>query len=297
MENNNSKNLVIGLAVAAAIFLGVGIYAYVDGNATAEALTQEKTAIQADLKKMTASYEKALSENTSMTAELKAAKAEVESLNEKIAAMSAKNAKDMKYYKNYVWRLKEDNKELLAKVDSLTMVNEALTADLVVAAEVIAVKTAENDSLMVMTAGLAEKVALGSMLDVTSVSVEGVKSLSTGELKMTNRYKKVEAMKVSFSVAQNLIAEPGERAAYFVVKDASGNVIAPAGTIDVEGTEVSYTDEMVVDFENEGVEAISLINVDKGVLSKGVYTVDVYFEGVLAGSAQVELKSAVLGIF
>ena len=297
MENNNSKNLVIGLAVAAAIFLGVGIYAYVDGNATAEALTQEKTAIQADLKKMTASYEKALSENTSMTAELKAAKAEVESLNEKIAAMSAKNAKDMKYYKGRVWRLKEDNKELLAKVDSLTMVNEALTADLVVAAEVIAVKTAENDSLMVMTAGLAEMVALGSMLDVTSVSVEGVKSLSTGELKVTNRYKKVEAMKVSFSVAQNLIAEPGERAAYFVVKDASGNVIAPAGTIDVEGTEVSYTDEMVVDFENEGVEAISLINVDKGVLSKGVYTVDVYFEGVLAGSAQVELKSAVLGIF
>lgn len=297
MENNNSKNLVIGLAVAAAIFLGVGIYAFVDGNATAEALTQEKTAIQADLKKMTASYEKALSENTSMTAELKAAKAEVESLNEKIAAMSAKNAKDMKYYKGRVWRLKEDNKELLAKVDSLTMVNEALTADLVVAAEVIAVKTAENDSLMVMTAGLAEMVALGSMLDVTSVSVEGVKSLSTGELKATNRYKKVEAMKVSFSVAQNLIAEPGERAAYFVVKDASGNVIAPAGTIDVEGTEVSYTDEMVVDFENEGVEAISLINVDKGVLSKGVYTVDVYFEGVLAGSAQVELKSAVLGIF
>ncbi|MDA8595530.1 hypothetical protein N9L20_03535 [Flavobacteriaceae bacterium] len=297
MENNNSKNLVIGLAVAAAIFLGVGIYSYVDGNATAEALTQEKTAIQADLKKMTASYEKALGENTSMTAELKAAKAEVESLNEKIAAMSAKNAKDMKYYKGHVWRLKKDNKELLAKVDSLTMLNEALAADLVVAAEVIAVKTVENEELTLMAAGLAEKVALGSMLDVTSVSVEGVKSLSTGELKVTNRFKKVEAMKVSFSVAQNLIAEPGERAAYFVVKDASGNVIAPAGTIDVDGTEVSYTDEMVVDFENEGVEAISLINVDKGVLSKGVYTVDVYFEGVLAGSAEVELKSAVLGIF
>jgi len=297
MENNNSKNLVIGLAVAAAIFLGVGIYAYVDGNATAEALTQEKVAIQADLKKMTASYEKALGENTSMTAELKAAKAEVESLNEKIAAMSAKNAKDIKYFKGRVWVLKKDNKELLAKVDSLTALNEALAADLVVAAEVIAVKTAENEELTLMAAGLAEKVALGSLLDVTSVSVEGVKSLSTGELKVTNRYKKVEAMKVSFSVAQNLIAEPGERAAYFVVKDANGNVIAPSGTIDVDGAEVSYTDEMVVDFENEGVEAISLINVDKGVLSKGVYTVDLYFEGILAGSAQVELKSAVLGIF
>lgn len=297
MENNNSKNLVIGLAVAAAIFLFAGIYAYVDGNSTAETLTAEKAELKKDLDKMTADYDKALSENTSMTAELSAARAEVTSLNEKIDAMTAKNEEQIKYYKNRVWRLKQDNKALMQKVDSLMAANEALNADLTAANETIAAKTAENEELTLMAAGLAEKVALGSQLDVTEVSVEGVKSSSTGDMKATNRYKKVEAFKVSFTIAQNLIAEAGERAAYFVVKDANGNVIAPAGSIDVDGADVAYTDEMLVNFENEGVVAISLINVDKGVLSKGVYTVEVYFEGAKAGSAQVELRAAVLGIF
>ena len=297
MENKNSKNLVVGLAVAAAILLGLAIYAFVDGNSTKEALTAEKVQLQSELKGMTAKYDQALSENTSMTASLKAAKDEVTSLSAELDKLKADNAKQMKYYKGRVWKLKKMNKELMAQVDSLTAANEALTADLVVAGEVIAVKTAENEELTVLAAELAEKVALGSLLDVTSVSVEGVKSLSSGELKATNRFKKVEAMKVSFHVAQNLIAKPGERVAFVVLKDAAGNVVAPAGSVDVDGESKSYTDEIVVDYDNSELDVISLINVDKGVLSKGIYTVEVYLENAFAGAGEVELKSAVLGIF
>jgi DUF2075 family protein len=60
---------------------------------------------------------------------------------------------------------------------------------------------------------------------------------------------------------------------------------------------MSYTNMMEVDYKNEEVNAVILLNVDKGVLSKGVYTVDVYFEGSRAATQDVELKSAVLGIF
>jgi YbbR domain-containing protein len=54
---------------------------------------------------------------------------------------------------------------------------------------------------------------------------------------------------------------------------------------------------MELDYKNEEVNAVILLNVDKGVLSKGVYTVDVYLEGSRAATQDVELKSAVLGIF
>lgn len=297
MENNNSKNLVIGLAVAAGIFLIAAIYVFVDGKSTADALASEKAALQTELAALNSKYDKALSENTEMTASLKAAKAEIAALSDSIASITEANARKIKFYKGRVGSLNKKNKELVAVVDSLKVQNAELTMGLEVAAATIEEQAQANAELTALAAELGEKVALGSMLNVTEVKVEAVKSLSSGELKATNRFKKVEAFRVSFTIAQNLIAEPGERPAFFVVKDASGAVVAPAGTVDMEGTELSYTSDMLVNFENNELEAISLINIQKDVLAKGTYTVEVYFEGMMAGSGQVELKSAVLGIF
>jgi hypothetical protein len=297
MENNNSKGLVIGLAIAALLFLGLGVYSYINGNSVKEALTSEKIQLQADLETMNTKYDSALAENTSMTAALMAAQSDVASLQDSISAVQADNEEQMKYFKNRVWNLKQTNDKLMQKMDSLMLVNDALKVDLENAAEVIVNKTAENEELSLLAAGLAEKVALGSVLKIVSIDVDAVKSVSSGGLKSTNRFKKVEAFRVSVVIDQNLIAEQGPRMMYFNLKDSSGNIIRSSGEFELDGEPMSYTNMMEVDYKNEEVNAVILLNVDKGVLSKGVYTVDVYFEGSRAATQDVELKSAVLGIF
>ena len=297
MENNNSKGLVIGLAIAALLFLGLGAYSYIDGNSVKEALTAEKIQLQSDLETMNSKYDSALAENTTMTASLRAAQTEVASLQDSLASVKADNEEQMTYFKNRVWNLKQTNDKLMRKMDSLMLANDALKVDLENAEELIVNKTAENEELSLLAAGLAEKVALGSVLKVVSMDVDAVKSVSSGELKSTNRFKKVEAFRVSIIVDENLIAEQGPRMLYFTLKDASGNIIRANGEFELDGESMSYTNMMELDYKNEEVNAVILLNVDKGVLSKGVYTVDVYFEGSRAATQDVELKSAVLGIF
>jgi hypothetical protein len=297
MENNNSKGLVIGLAIAALLFLGLGAYSYIDGNSVKEALTAEKIQLQSDLETMNSKYDSALAENTTMTASLRAAQTEVASLQDSLASVQADNEEQMTYFKNRVWNLKQTNDKLMQKMDSLMLANDALKVDLENAEELIVNKTAENEELSLLAAGLAEKVALGSVLKVVSMDVDAVKSVSSGELKSTNRFKKVEAFRVSIIVDENLIAEQGPRMLYFTLKDAAGNIIRANGEFELDGESMSYTNMMELDYKNEEVNAVILLNVDKGVLSKGVYTVDVYFEGSRAATKDVELKSAVLGIF
>jgi len=298
MENNNSKGLVIGLAIAALLFLGLGAYSYIDGNSVKEALTAEKIQLQSDLETMNSKYDSALAENTTMTASLRAAQTEVASLQDSLASVQADNEEQMTYFKNRVWNLKQTNDKLMRKMDSLMLANDALQLDLENAEELIVNKTAENEELSLLAAGLAEKVALGSILKVVAINVDPVRTVSSGELlRSTNRFKKVEAFRVSIDIDENLIAEQGSRMVYFTVKDASGNIVRSNGEFELNGELISYTNMMEIDYRNEQVNAVILLNVDKGVLAKGVYTIDVYLEGSRAATQDVELKSAVLGIF
>jgi vacuolar-type H+-ATPase subunit I/STV1 len=298
MENNNSKGLAIGLAIAALLFLGLGIYFYIHGNSVKDTLTSEKIQLQSDLEIMNTKYDSALAENTSMTAALRAAQAEVVSLQDSLSSIKADNQEQMNYFKNRVWNLTQTNDKLMQKVDSLMHVNDTLTVDLENAEDIIVSKTLEIEELSVLASDLAEKVALGSILKVIAIDVDPVRTVSSGELlKSTNRFKKVEAFRVSIDIDENLIAEQGTRMVYFTVKDASGNIVRSNGEFELNGELISYTNMMELDYRNEQVNAVILLYVNKGVLSKGIYTIDVYLEGSRAATQDVELKSAVLGIF
>jgi vacuolar-type H+-ATPase subunit I/STV1 len=298
MENNNSKGLAIGLAIAALLFLGLGIYFYIHGNSVKDTLTSEKIQLQSDLEIMNTKYDSALAENTSMTSALRAAQAEVASLQDSLSSVKADNQEQMNYFKNRVWNLTQTNDKLMQKVDSLMHVNDTLTVDLENAEDIIVSKTLEIEELSVLASDLAEKVALGSVLKVIAIDVDPVRTVSSGELlKSTNRFKKVEAFRVSIDIDENLIAEQGTRMVYFTVKDASGNIVRSNGEFELNGELISYTNMMELDYRNEQVNAVILLYVNKGVLSKGIYTIDVYLEGSRAATQDVELKSAVLGIF
>jgi vacuolar-type H+-ATPase subunit I/STV1 len=293
MENNNSKGLAIGLAIAALLFLGLGIYFYIHGNSVKDTLTSEKIQLQSDLEIMNTKYDSALAENTSMTAALRAAQAEVASLQDSLSSVKADNQEQMNYFKNRVWNLTQTNDKLMQKVDSLMHVNDTLTVDLENAEDIIVSKTLEIEELSVLASDLAEKVALGSILKVIAIDVDPVRTVSSGELlKSTNRFKKVEAFRVSIDIDENLIAEQGTRMVYFTVKDASGNIVRSNGEFELNGELISYTNMMELDYRNEQVNAVILLYVNKGVLSKGIYTIDVYLEGSRAATQDVELKSA-----
>jgi predicted nuclease with TOPRIM domain len=298
MENKNSgKSIVIVLAVLLVAAIAYALYANVQHAEIQAELETEKTAIQTELTSMIAQYDAKLVENTSLSDELTAARADIISYRDSLSSEKKTNYKLIRRYKNKVYKLQQQNKELFAQLEALSLENTKLNGELVVANETIVTQTAANDELISENKDLTSKVAIAAVLTGDDLTAVSMKKLGSGALKETNRYKKTTTVQISMIIDANEIAASGEKQVYFVIKDASGTVVASKGTFNAGGTDVSYSDVATVNYQNKETDVVFDVAVEKGTLSKGTYTVAAYLDANVLGTTTLTLKESFLGIF
>ncbi|MGB5261954.1 MAG: hypothetical protein WBN28_00005, partial [Lutimonas sp.] len=159
------------------------------------------------------------------------------------------------------------------------------------------VQTNYNDTLKAVNEVLAKKVEIGSALNIKDAQVTALKMRSNGKYTETNKAQKTDAIKVEFRLIENEIAEPGDKEAYIVVQRPNGSVINAKGTVLLkDGTEVKYTEETTINYENAELDVVLFIE-DKGEkYEKGTYPIRVYVEGRLVGVTKLELSDSFLGL-
>jgi len=169
--------------------------------------------------------------------------------------------------------------------------NNLLTQNLDSANVTISTQRALNDTLMSKNIDLKEKVAIGSVLKVNSAIVLSLREKNSGKLVNTKRSRYTDAFRINFTVANNAIAEKGEREVYLQIKDPKGVTIGNAGDLTLaDGNTITYSDRTIVDYLNQDVSVISLIEVNRDALEKGIYTVNIYIDNVNSGGSTITLK-------
>ena len=144
---------------------------------------------------------------------------------------------------------------------------------------------------------LARKVEIGGAINVENVQVTAMKMRSNGKYTETNKAQKTDAIKVAFRLIENEIAEPGDKEAYIVLKNPTGQVINAKGTFMMnEGNEAKYTDQTIVNYENADLDVVMLVERKGDKYEAGVYPIEVFVEGKLVGSANLELNDSFLGL-
>jgi len=175
--------------------------------------------------------------------------------------------------------------------EELNKKNILLTQGLDSANVAISTQRALNDTLTVKNINLNEKVAIGSVLKVNSAVVLAMREKNSGKLVETKRSKYTDAFRINFTVANNAIAEKGEREVYLQIIDPKGVTIGNAGEVTlIDGTLVTYSDRTIVDYLNQDVSVISLIEVNRDALDSGIYTINIYIDDMNSGSATITLK-------
>ena len=115
--------------------------------------------------------------------------------------------------------------------------------------------------------------------------------------KTSNKAQKTDAIKVAFRLIENEIANPGDKEAYIVLKNPTGMVINAKGTFMMsEGNEAKYTDQTIVNYENADLDVVMLVERKGDKYESGVYPIEVFVEGKLVGSANLELNDSFLGL-
>ena len=102
----------------------------------------------------------------------------------------------------------------------------------------------------------------------------------------------LEKFKVCFTVADNSIAQAGDREFFIEVLDPQGNVLGESFTKSNEnGASITYSKGTSFYYENSALDVCDYINKPAAEFQKGNYMVNVYDDGLkLLGTSKFTLK-------
>ena len=291
-KNNNSLKVIAGLL--GVVLLGTVIYTvslYQDKKKTTTQLTQEKELVVEDLNSLKSEYDKAILESNATNEELVAARDKIAQYIDSVRTMKA-DISSLSRYRRQVNVLKAEREQLLRAVDSLTRSNTLIAMQRDSTYAELEAQTIFSDSLVVQNTQLADAVERGSALNLSQFTVDAVKERSTGKLVSTSRAGRTDKLKVCFTIADNVIAEAGDREFLIEVLDPQGNLLGGASTkTNDEGASVSYSKGTAFYYENQDLDVCDFINKPAGEFQKGNYMVNVYDDRLrLLGTSKFTLK-------
>lgn len=291
-KSNNGLKVIAGLL--GVVLLGTIIYTvslYQDKKKTTEALQSEKAVVVEDLNNLKAEYDKAILESNATNEELVAARDNIAKYIDSVQSMKA-DISTLSRYRRQVSVLKAEREKLLKQVDSLTQSNTLLAMERDSTFVELEKQTVFNDSLIVQNTQLADAVERGSALSLSKFSVDAVRERSSGKLVSTSRARATDKFKVCFTVADNVIADAGDREFFIEVLDPQGNVLGDSFTKSTdEGASITYSKETNFYYENSSLDVCDYINKPASEFQKGNYMVNVYDNKLkLLGTSKFILK-------
>lgn len=291
-KKNNNKLIIIVLAILLVGILGYTLYNNNEHKKLTNAIEEEKVEIEQNLDSMIVKYEDAISQKTAMSNELSIERDRIIGLRDSIKGLKSTNYRLIRKYRRQIAALQKTNQRLFFLNDSLTGMNTLLQTNLDSANVKISTQLAVNDTLSMQNLNLSEKVAIASVLKVKTAKILAMRTRNNGKLVETSRSRNTDAFRINFTIDKNEITDQGEREVYIQILNSKGKTIAPKGslTLSDETTTIDYSDKTIVNYLNESVDVISLVEVDRASISKGTYSVNIFINNKFAGETKIILK-------
>lgn len=276
-KSNNGLKVIAGLL--GVVLLGTIIYTvslYQDKQKTTNQLTQEKELVVEDLNSLKSEYDKAILESNATNEELVSARDNIAKYLDSVKTMKA-DISSLSRYRRQVSVLKKEREQLLIQVDSLTQSNTLIAMQRDSTFVELEKQTVFNDSLVVQNTQMADIVERGSALNLSKFTVDAVKERSSGKMVSTSKASRTDKFKICFTVANNVIAEAGDREFFVEVLDPQGNVLGESfSKTDDSGASITYSKGTNFYYENKSLDVCDYINKPSGDFQKGNYMVNVY---------------------
>ncbi|HEY9170503.1 MAG TPA: hypothetical protein VIN72_13495 [Lutibacter sp.] len=293
MEENkksNTKLIIIALAVLLLAALAYTFYTSSEHKKLTDAIEVEKLEIEQNLDSMIVKYENAIAEKTSMSGELAIERDRIIALRDSVKNLSAANYSMLRRYKGEISKLEESNRKLFLLNETLTNQNQLLTSNLDSANVKITRQIAKNDTLTTQNLTLAQKVAIGAELKISTAKAMAMKERNNGKLVETSRANNTDALRINLTIVKNEIAEKGDHQVHIQIVDSKGVTVAPKGEFMHKDNKVSYSDLSMVNYLNEAIDLISLVEVNRDIMKTGLYTVNIYIDNKFVGATKIALK-------
>jgi cell division protein FtsB len=294
MENQkSSSSLKAVIAVLAVLLVGSLVYIFkVTSDVTTvqtelKSTMTDKEVVMKDLQDLKSTYDAAIAENTSMSGELIQERDKVVSLMADLNK-SKGDVASMAKYKTQFFALQNNMKSLMAENEGLKKENKMVTSQRDSTVVVLGESKKYNETLVGQNEELAKAVEKGSKLTVLNMRTSAYKLRSSGKQIETDKASRADALKISFTIAENQIAKSGDKTYYVQVIDAKNNVLGEKKTESFGDKDLTYSFSTNVKYENKTVQ-VSEVLPGKD-FAKGTYFVNVFDKGEMVSKTSFVLK-------
>lgn len=220
--------------------------------------------------------------NDSLNKDLEVQKGKADSLIQALAKEKSYRYSVVKKYERELGTLRAAMQGFVRQIDSLNRINQKLTGENISYRKQIASLKTKTEAAVETAAEYKTKIDRGSIIRARNISLKQLDKRN----KTTNRAKATRTLEVSFVLAANDIANPGQRTVYVSVVNPSGAVISTSShTIQIDSRTIPYTDSREVDYTGEDLPVSVFCHGEN--FQTGKYTVAVYMDGNMIGTAGI----------
>ena len=215
------------------------------------------------------------------------AREEVSQLIDRIRKTDATNRAKIRQYEKELGTLRSIMRNYIVQIDSLNTLNKQLTADAAAARKEAAESRRQSEELSKTVESLSGQVAVGAMVKGRGIRLDAYNASN----KVTDRSSRVVRLMTTLSLVENDLAPKGPMRVYIRVKGPDGILLTNdvQRTFDFNGEPMVCSASREVDYQGDEVEMSIYLN-DISEYVRGIYTVDVYTEQSLLGSAELMLR-------
>jgi len=229
-------------------------------------------------------------------------------LSDSLAGMDSlfqANAAEIKSLLNYKWdyykvqkkltRLQDVAQGYVRKMDSIVVVNQALTEENLQIKEEIKIEKRKNKTLEEQKGSLEEMVVEASVMSVYNLIATPVHVKGAGKEVPTDKVKRATRFNVCFTISENSIIEPGNKTIYVRIAQPDKEIMVKGRgekfTFVHNGETLQYSIDKEINYQNEAIELCLIYNIrDTQELQTGIYHVDVFEGDNNIGHTTFELK-------
>ncbi len=305
-KKSKVKDILVGLLILS--LLGTWGYIIWDKNNTRELVSQkdnlisttstQKDQLQKELEDATLRYENIKTDNAKKDSTISFRDREIEDKKSRIRTLLSKmNASqtDLNEAKALILSLNSDIEGYKAQIAIL----ESQKVELTKANETV---TKERDRIQKNYDSSIEQIKnrdntidIASTLHASNFNIVGLSQKSSGKIVETSKAKKVDLLRVSFDLDENMITTSGAKILYIIITDPSGKVITTnqLGTSKFqtrEGDAKDFTQKMEVNYVQNKRQTISFDWKSMETFKIGNYKIEVYNNGFKVGEGTRNLK-------
>ena len=310
-SNKNMRTLLTGALVVA--LLGTWGYIIFDKNKTKDTITQKETLIaststqrddlQKELEDAAMRYDMLKSSNSKLDSTITSKDRDIEEKRTRIQSLLNKSnatAAELGEAKRLIASLNGDLESYQSQIEVLQGQKIQLTQEKQTVTRERDRVRRDYDSATVVIKQNEDILNVGSTLLASNFSIIPIDEKRSGKEKSTSTAKRVDKLRITFDLNENMIAKSGSKEIYVCITAPDGTPVAVealgSGTFSTrDGQQKFYTQKLDVDYTQNKKQTVSFDWKQNSNFNIGNYKIEVFNNGFKVGEATKPLKKG--GLF